>query len=201
MKKKAFFGGLVADRVCFTSIEILIQGDPIASCYAFQCSDSLFFGSKDIKSFGSFISFQADCAPRCFSFVAAHGILTLNCCFYSRDGGSLQNQNCLPFLHSGADLWAAAHPADSSQRWVWQSHQQFCVPDRWAQLQPLHPWGEYSFIPCELIWREQERIVLYFVFFCLAGSSRRRELWRCVWEICGIQPADLPSVLPIHLAL
>lgn len=116
MKKRAFFGGLVTDWVSFIGTEILIQGVSIASCYAFQCSDSLFFESKDIKSFESFISFQVDCAPSCFFFVAAPGILTLRCFFYPRDGGSLQNQNCLPFLHSGADLWAAAHPADSSQR-------------------------------------------------------------------------------------
>lgn len=51
MKKRAFFGGLVTDGVSFIGTEILIQGVPIALCYAFQCSDFLLFESKDIKSF------------------------------------------------------------------------------------------------------------------------------------------------------
>lgn len=37
-------------------------------------------------------------------------------CICSRNGGSFQDQNCVPFFYSCIDLWGATHPSDSAPR-------------------------------------------------------------------------------------
>lgn len=63
-------------------------------------------------------------------------------CLCSRNGGSFQDQNCVPFFYSRVDLWAATHSSNSAPRWVWQPYQQFHVLERWTQLQSVHSWGK-----------------------------------------------------------
>lgn len=72
-------------------------------------------------------------------------------CLCSRNGGSFQDQNCVPFFYSRVDLWAATHSSNSAPRWVWQPYQQFHVLERWAQLQSVHSWGKQApILPCVL---------------------------------------------------